>query len=70
MIRTFLVAVELADNYPDLDVLAADMQDALLFEGFDVQSVKPWAGADQATLSSYQITPDASLGTLSPGEAF
>lgn len=42
MTRTFLLALELADN-EDLDSTSMDIQDSLEQDGFIVNSVAPWA---------------------------
>lgn len=42
MIRTFLVAVELGADPTDLSILAEDLKDSLMQDGFEVSSVKPW----------------------------
>ena len=41
MTRTFLVALNLEQEFSPADI-AADLQEDLLAAGYDVESVKPW----------------------------
>jgi hypothetical protein len=45
MTRTFLIAIGMPPDIPPAQV-AADLEDELLTSGYDVVSVKPWAGHD------------------------
>jgi len=60
MIRTFLVALELGQDSTELSVLAADIQDSLMQDGFEVSSVKPWDSPSGQIMSSFSI-PQAAL---------
>lgn len=42
MTRTFLVELEVGD-ITDAQSIAEELNDSLVEDGFDVQSVKPWA---------------------------
>lgn len=58
MIRTFLVALELGDDSTDLSILAADVQDSLMQDGFEVSSVKPWDSPTPEITNAFSTQPD------------
>ena len=59
MIRTFLVAVELGQDSTDLSILAEDIQDALMQDGFEVSSVKPWDSPSSEMTQPFSLSPAA-----------
>ena len=62
MTRTFLVAIRYEDgSMPDAGEDSADIQEALLADGFDVESVKLWAAPTQATGTLFTPTPQPAI---------
>jgi hypothetical protein len=64
MIRTFLVAVDLGSDPTDLSILAEDLKDSLMQDGFEVSSVKPWDSPAPEITAPFSMQPDpqAQLG--------
>ena len=59
MTRTFLVSLQEVSG-DDLDNLAADIQESLQLDGFQVESVRPWASPTEAFASTSPIGTAAS----------
>lgn len=60
MTRTFLVELELGSE-SDLIGMALDLKDDLETAGWDVKSVKPWAGKTLGPVASPVVLPPGNL---------
>jgi len=59
MTRTFLVALQDVSG-DSIDDIAADIQESLQLDGFQVESVRPWASPTEAFASTSPIGTAAS----------